>query len=133
MAEELKARGLEPSLTVSDVEKSIRFYRDGLGFTVAEEMKDDSGKLAGVRLKAGSARLGLSQDDFSKGRDRVKGTGVRFWIETDEDLEVLAKRATDSGITLDHGPGPLPWGQIAFAVTDPDGYKLTILQPEGTQ
>ena len=131
MAEEsLKARGLEPSLTVNDVDKSISFYRDGLGFTVKEEMKDEAGKLLGVRFEAGGARLGLSQDDFSKGRDRVKGTGVRLWLTTDQDIEALAKRAADSGITLDNGPAPLPWGPIAFAVTDPDGYKLTITQPE---
>jgi len=126
----LKARGLEPSLTVNDVDQSIRFYRDGLGFTVSDEMKDDQGKVQGVRFQAGAARLGISQDDFSKGRDRTKGIGVRLWIETEQDLEALAKRATDFGITLDHGPAPLPWGPIAFAVTDPDGYKLTITHPE---
>lgn len=131
MAEEsLKARGLEPSLTVNDVDKSIGFYRDGLGFTVKEEMKDEAGKVLGVRFEGGGARLGISQDDFSKGRDRVKGTGVRLWLTTDQDIEALAKRAVDSGITLDNGPAPLPWGPIAFAVTDPDGYKLTITQPE---
>jgi len=126
----LNGRGLEPSLTVNDVEQSVRFYRDGLGFTVVDEMKDDSGKVVGARFKAGAARLGLSQDDFSKGRDRLKGVGVRLWIETDQDLEALAKRAKDSGITLDNGPAPLPWGPVAFAITDPDGYKLTITAPE---
>jgi len=126
----LRARGLEPSLTVNDVDQSIRFYRDGLGFTVSDEMKDDQGKVQGARFQAGAARLGISQDDFSKGRDRLKGIGVRLWIETEQDLEALAKRAREFGITLDNGPGPLPWGPIAFAVTDPDGYKLTITQPE---
>ena len=126
----LNGRGLEPSLTVNDVEQSVRFYRDGLGFTVVDEMKDDSGKVVGARFKAGAARLGLSQDDFSKGRDRAKGIGVRLWIETEQDIEALAKHATSSGIKLDNGPAPLPWGPIAFAVTDPDGYKLTITAPE---
>ncbi|MEJ7758274.1 MAG: VOC family protein [Gemmatimonadaceae bacterium] len=76
--EALKARGLEPSLTVNDVDQSIRFYRDGLGFNVKEEMKGDDGKVLGARFEAGNARLGISQDDFSKGRDRAKGIGVRL-------------------------------------------------------
>lgn len=126
----LKASGMEPSLTVNDVAASITFYRAGLGFTVKEEMKDDQGVVAGVRLEAGSVRLGISQDDFSKGRDRVKGTGVRFWIETDQDLEAIAKRAKAAGVKIDHGPAPLPWGPVALAVTDPDGYKLTFLEPQ---
>lgn len=47
--EGLKARGLEPSLTVNDVAQSIRFYRDGLGFNVSEEMKGDDRTVVGVR------------------------------------------------------------------------------------
>lgn len=126
----LEALGLEPSLTVTDVSASIRFYRDGVGFTVVDEMKGEDGVVVGARFKAGSARLGISQDDFSKGRDRVKGIGVRFWIETEQDLETIAKRVKDAGFDVDHGPAALPWGPLALALTDPDGYKVTITLPE---
>jgi catechol 2,3-dioxygenase-like lactoylglutathione lyase family enzyme len=124
--ETLKATSIAAGFTVNDLDKSIRFYTDGLGFGVEEEYTHD-GQLHGVMLKAGSGRLGLSQDDFAKGRDRVKGVGMRLWIATDQDIHALADRAIAAGITLDQGPAAQPWGGTAFTVTDPDGYKLTIV------
>lgn len=125
----LQVRNLAPSLTVNDLKKSIHFYTEGLGFAVDEEMKED-GEVLGVMLKAGEASLGISQDDFAKGRDRVKGIGMRLYIETDQDLDALARQAKTVGVTLDQEPGPLPWGPMGFTVTDPDGFKLTITNPE---
>lgn len=125
----LQVRSLAPSLTVNDLKKSIHFYTEGLGFAVDEEMKED-GEVLGVMLKAGEASLGISQDDFAKGRDRVKGIGMRLYIETDQDLDALARQAKTAGVTLDQEPGPLPWGPLGFTVTDPDGFKLTITNPE---
>jgi uncharacterized glyoxalase superfamily protein PhnB len=124
----LQARSLVPTLTANDLKRSLQFYRDGLGFAVSEEMKED-GELKGVMIEAGGVSLGISQDDFSKGRDRVKGVGMRLYLETDQDVAALARQAKAAGITLNDGPGPLPWGPIGFTVTDPDGFKLTISNP----
>jgi uncharacterized glyoxalase superfamily protein PhnB len=124
----LQIRSLVPTLTVNDLQKSLRFYRDGLGFTVTEEMKEkgEKGELNGVMLQAGDTTLGLSQDDFAKGRDRAKGVGMRLYLETDQNVEALARQAKAAGIVLNDGPAPLPWGPIGFTVTDPDGFKMTI-------
>jgi len=124
----LKAVSFMPVFTVSDLTQSIRLYRDGLGFTVEEEHKME-GKLAGVTLTASGAKLGLSQDDFSKGRDRVKGVGMRLYLETDQELGALARQAKSVGAKLDGDPAPLPWGPMAFTVTDPDGFRLTVSNP----
>ncbi|MDQ6888323.1 MAG: VOC family protein [Gemmatimonadota bacterium] len=126
--EELKARGLMPSVTAGDLERSLRFYTEGLGFAVAEKF-EEGGKVNGVMLKAGGAMIGLSQDDFAKGRDRVKGVGIRLYFETEQDVGAIARRAKTAGIALDTEPGPLPWGPMGFSVTDPDGFKLTISNP----
>ena len=125
----LQARSFAPSLTVSDLQRSIQFYTKALGFTVAERM-EENGQLQGVMLEAGGARLGLSQDDFAKGRDRVKGVGMRLYLETDQDITALARQAKASGISLESEPAPLPWGPMGFSVTDHDGFKLTIANPE---
>lgn len=122
----LNAVGLTLSFTVNDLARSIRFYTEGLGFEVHERHESD-GQLRFVQLKGGNAQIGLGQDDFAKGRDRVKGVGFRTWIATSQDLFGLAERAKAAGITLDHEPEELPWGGMAFGVTDPDGFKLTIL------
>lgn len=125
----LQAHGLVPTLTVNDIRKSLAFYRDVLGFSVTEEYTEED-ELQGVMLEAGEAVLGLSQDDFTKGRDRAKGVGLRLHLETDQDIEELAEQAQEAGATLNHGPGPLPWGPFGFSVTDPDGFKITISEPE---
>ena len=125
----LQVRSIAPTFTVSDLDKSIHFYTNGLGFSVTERM-EEKGKLLGVMLEAGEARLGLSQDDFAKGRDRVKGVGMRLYLETDQDVTALARQAKSIGIALDSEPAPLPWGPMGFTVTDHDGFKLTISNPQ---
>lgn len=120
----LEAKTLEPSLTVNDLQQSIRFYQ-GLGFEI-EDKWEDKGVLLGVMLKAGETRLGISQDDWKKGRDRHKGVGMRVYIRTAQNVERLAGNAKSAGITLDTEPHDTPWGSRAFDVTDPSGFKLTI-------
>lgn len=126
--ESLRLSSITPSLTVDDLEGSRRFYVDGLGFTVHEEWKEE-GKLLGLMLVAGSCHLGLSQDDWSKGRDREKGVGFRIWAETAQDLEAIAERLREHGIDHD-GPRAEPWGARTLTVTDPDGYKLSFTPPQ---
>ena len=120
----LQAKSLSPNLTVNDLQQSIRFF-EGLGFGV-EDRWEENGVLLGVMLQAGEAHIGLSQDDWKKGRDRQKGVGMRIFLGTDQDVEALAARAKGAGITLDQEPHDTPWGSRAFEVTEPSGFKLTI-------
>jgi catechol 2,3-dioxygenase-like lactoylglutathione lyase family enzyme len=128
MTTTLQARNLSIALTADDLERSLRFYTDGLGFTI-DQREESDGKLQGVMLKAGDAWLGLSQDDFAKGRNRVKGIGMSLYFETEQDIHMLAGRAKSAGIKLDRDAGPLPWGPVAFSATDPDGFKITVMNP----
>ena len=120
----LQVKTISPSLTVNDLQKSIKFF-EGLGFTVDEKW-EDKGALMGVMLRAGQAEIGLSQDDWKKGRDRQKGVGMRIGLNTTQNIDQLAKRAKDAGITLDSEVQDTEWGSRAFAVTEPSGFKLTI-------
>jgi catechol 2,3-dioxygenase-like lactoylglutathione lyase family enzyme len=127
MSAALNAQEMYPSLTTNDLRKSIAFY-EGLGFEVVHRHETE-GVLQFVSMKGGGAQVGLGQDDFAKGRDRLKGIGARFWITTTQDITALAEGAKKAGIKLDEGPAPLPWGPMAFAVTDPDGFKITVTTP----
>jgi uncharacterized glyoxalase superfamily protein PhnB len=120
----LTLRAMTPGLTVNDLDRSIAFYT-GLGFTIDERWEED-GKLLGVMVKAGDFRIALGQDDWAKGRDRVKGVGHRLWLYTEQDIDELARRAKDAGLALDEDAADMPWGGRAFTVTDPDGFKLTV-------
>jgi lactoylglutathione lyase len=123
--EALRLRSVAPSLTVGDIERSLAWYRDVLGFTVGETYERE-GRLAGVELVAGRVSFWLSQDDWKKGRDRVKGEGFRLYAETIQDVDRLAAQIRVRGGKLLEEPTDQPWGGRAFGVADPDGFKITI-------
>jgi len=120
----LQAKTISPGLTVDNLQKSIAFF-EGLGFSV-EERWEEKGTLLGVMLRAGEARLNLSQDDWKKGRDRRKGEGMRLYVSTSQDIDQLAAQAKKAGVALDAEPHDTEWGSRAFEVTEPSGFRLTI-------
>ncbi len=128
--ESLRLSAVMPALTVNDIEKSVAFYRDTLGFFVAEEHRQD-GKMAGAVLRAGAVQLLLSQDDFAKGHDRKKGVGIRLYCTTRQELDDLAKAIKSRGAELVQEPQDQPWGARDFSLVDPDGFALSIsTEPE---
>jgi catechol 2,3-dioxygenase-like lactoylglutathione lyase family enzyme len=122
----LSLRSVGPSLTVNDIQKSLEWYRDVLGFAVGERW-EEGGKLFGVELKAGPAMFVLNQDDWKKGRDRQKGEGFRLYCETDQDVDQLAARIKERGGRLDQEPQDME-GMRGFTLADPDGFKITIVK-----
>jgi predicted lactoylglutathione lyase len=122
--ESLRLRSIMPSYTVNDINRSVAWYQEGLGFYVSERW-EDGGELKGVMLKAGSCQLGLAQDDFKKGRDRKKGEGFRIWCDTAQDVDAIAARLKAFGGTIVEGPGK-QWDSYGFTAQDPDGFKITI-------
>ena len=122
--ESLRLRSLMPTFTVNDIQLSLAWYSDGLGFFVADRW-EEGGKLNGVMLKAGACGFGLSQDDFTKGRDRSKGIGFRLWCNTTQDVDAIAARLRAFGGTIVEGPGDR-WDTYSFTAEDPDGFKITI-------
>jgi lactoylglutathione lyase len=123
--EGLRLTSVSPSLTVNDIEKSLAWYRDVLGFTVDQRWESD-GKLMGAEVKAGSVVFMIGQDDWKKGRDRIKGVGVRIYCDTDQDIDRLAAQIKANGGMLAQEPKDQPWGMRDLAIDDPDGYKITI-------
>jgi uncharacterized glyoxalase superfamily protein PhnB len=122
--ESLRLRSITPTFTVNDIKRSLAWYQDGLGFFVAERW-EDGGRLQGAMLKAGACEFGLSQDDFTKGRDRAKGIGFRLWCNTTQDVDAIAARLRSFGGTITEDPGDR-WDAYSFTAQDPDGFKITI-------
>ena len=119
-----------PSFTVNDLETSLGWYRDVLGFDVEETWKADDGKVMGFSLKAGNVSFMIGQDDWKKGRDRQKGQGFRLYCETKKSVDDLARKIESKGGRLDSPPTDQPWGTRDITVTDPDGFKITIAVPK---
>lgn len=128
-SEAFRARTLSASLTVKDLQKSLAWYRDVVGFTVHQKHERE-GKLRAITLKAGEVRLLIGQDDGAKGWDRVKGEGFSLQITTDQNVDEIAKRIKERGGTLDSEPADMPWGARIFRLRDPDGFRLAISSPQ---
>jgi uncharacterized glyoxalase superfamily protein PhnB len=51
---------------------------------------------------------------------------MRLHLTTAQNVDEIAAGIKQRGGKLDSEPADMPWGTRAFALTDPDGFKLTI-------
>jgi len=126
----LRADALNPSLTVSDLQKSLAWYRDVLGLEVQREMVRD-GVVRAVAMTAGTVRFLLNQDDGAKGPNRPRGTCMSMNIITRQSVDAVAAHIKAHGGSLLSEPADMPWGMRVFRVADPDGYVFAVSQPLG--
>jgi YD repeat-containing protein len=129
----LHATTLGCSLTCRDVEASMRWYRDVLGFAV-QQTYDRDGKMGGAVMTAGQVRIILNQDDGKLGWDRIKGQGCYFQVNvaTPADVDAAAERIKAAGGELLNEPADRPWGARMFQFRDLDGFKVGISTPLGS-
>jgi uncharacterized glyoxalase superfamily protein PhnB len=126
----IRATTLGCSLTCKDLEASIRFYRDAIGFTVAHTFESD-GKVAAAVVAAGDCRIVLNQDDGKLGWDRIKGQGFYLQINVvaAADVDATAARIKAAGGTLLDEPADRSWGVRMFQFKDLNGFKLGVSTP----
>ena len=126
----INATNLGCSITCRDLEASIRFYRDAIGFAVAQRFEHD-GKMVAAVVAAGDCRIVLNQDDGKLGWDRIKGQGFYLQINVAgaADVDRAAARITASGGALLDEPADRPWGARMFQFKDLDGFKLGVSTP----
>jgi catechol 2,3-dioxygenase-like lactoylglutathione lyase family enzyme len=120
----LNGVALSASLTVSDIDASLAWYRDVLGCEVAEKFERE-GRLFAVSLSAGDARILINQDNGAAGIDRVKGAGFSLMITTDQNIDEIAAAIKARGGKLDSDPEDMR-GRRAFRLRDPDGFRFAI-------
>ncbi|HKN00763.1 MAG TPA: VOC family protein [Candidatus Binataceae bacterium] len=109
-------------LTVSDLGRSIQFYRDGLGM----EVEFRSFRFA--MLSAGNFGVALSTKpwDFEK-TGEPKGVGMIPHFTT-PNMDACAARLKEHGIPWLREPRKESFGIEAF-IADPDGYQWAIVAP----
>jgi catechol 2,3-dioxygenase-like lactoylglutathione lyase family enzyme len=127
------ARRVGAILAVADVERSLVFYRERLGFEV-EATYDDPPyatlTLAGTRLSL--AEQGHPADDrpgvaMATPADPSRADVVLV-IEVD-DAPAEHRRLAGAGVRFLAEPYSPPWGGCRFFCVDPDGYLVEIEQP----
>jgi len=116
MTETIRFEGI--SLPVSDVVRSIEFYRQ-FGF----EVQAQNPNFALLRL--GEGTIGLLKMDVSKWPKGPRGA-IHIELSTDN-LDELFEQLKAQGVHFSAPPRDRPWERQMFT-NDPDGYRLEIAQ-----
>ena len=114
---------LAPSLTVNEIDKTLDWYTNTLGFKITRRWEREN-RLVGAEVKAGDVTIYLSQEDGAKG-ERVKGIGFRLYRYTKQNIDKLAAGIKARGGTLASEPADV-YGARSFNLEDPTGYKITV-------
>ena len=123
-------------LLVEDVQQSLRFWVDLIGFSIAYQRPDEGF----AYLERDGAQIMVCQRSGkweTAPLDRPFGRGVMFQVQVD-DLDTLQARLLDEGWPLYDGPrdvwrqtGTVEKGQREIFVQDPDGYLIMLNQVTG--
>lgn len=124
---------LRVALTVSDYERSIRFYCEGLGIEPAQYWNNEQGQA--LILNMGRATLEIFDEAQAETIDRIEAEKrvsgqVRFALQV-PDLDAAVERLLAHGATLVHPPIVTPWGDTNARLQDPDGMQITLFQAPG--
>ena len=114
-------RDLVPLLFVNDIQRSLAFYRDKLGFWLAEKW-DRSGELAWCRLVRDGFTVMLQQACAEDGPADGRGRGVGLFFLCN-DANALHGELTAKGLAL-APPSVAFYGMNQLFLKDPDGYEL---------
>jgi catechol 2,3-dioxygenase-like lactoylglutathione lyase family enzyme len=114
-----------PFFSASNMEESLRYYVDGLGFQMKKKWIDE-GKLRWCWLKIGDAALML-QEFRKEGHDSWKpggkvGEGVSVCFQC-EDALAIYREATARGVKVRRNPF-VGNGMWVVPFSDPDGYRF---------
>lgn len=114
-----------PIIAVRDIEASIAFYVNKLGFTHQFSMPGPDGKpsFAGVGLGT-IVSFGLQPDTQTEHR----GNGVSFmvYVADDTDIDEYFAKVQKNGAVIEQPITTEYWGDRLFSLRDPDGYLLSV-------
>lgn len=104
----------------AELDRTLAFYRDGLGLAVAREFGE--GDHRGVVFFAGGGFIEVSGTGPPPGRP-----GVALWLQVgsmDHTVAGLASR----DVPLTRAPALEPWGLVEAWVDDPDGVRIHLVE-----
>jgi lactoylglutathione lyase len=129
------------ALFVSDVTRSLIFYRDILGFRFDKPAKPDGVEGYSGRLKIGIYdRSWLPKLFGDRGKQMISGNPFLLSMTVD-DLDQVYQQICDRQLSIQESklfdiispPEVMPWGQRILFLSDPDGNILEIVQSNPNQ
>jgi len=118
-----------PFLAVSNMERSLRYYLDGLGFVIQYKWEPD-GRIRWCWMKLGGAAI-MMQEYLREGHHAFKpqgklGEGVSLMFIC-EDAVAIYREVTARGIEASEPQvGNAMW---VTELIDPDGYRIAFESP----
>lgn len=116
---------LHTMLRISDVDASLRFFRDGLGLLEVRRRESERGRFTLIFLAAPGDEA--AQLELTFNWDPEEYTGGRNFghvAYATDDIYALCARLRDMGVTINRPPRD---GRMAF-VRSPDGISVELLQ-----
>jgi len=115
---------IAPVLRVTDLQRSLAFYRGQLGFGLDFRYEDFYASVSrdGCHVHLQCARP-TPRDQASFERDEYLDACI-----VAQDVEALSATFTSAGVTLAVPLRHMPYG-VEFYIRDPDGYVLGFVQP----
>lgn len=106
-----------------DVERSLHFYRDWMGFKLIEDFRYE-GKSVYARLRApgGDGTIALHQAGPGVS---LASEGVRLYFEV-RDLDDFCRKLQQKGFYITQLPRLMPWGWRHAYLNDPDGHEISL-------
>jgi len=119
-----------PNLVVANLEKSLAFYRDVLGFELDMHVPDQPPYVFAA-VKRGGVQIFLNdvsavRKDFPALADRARGGGNTMYIKM-TGVEAY-HRQLEGKVTIVVPFVRQPYGMTEFGIEDPDGYVIFFAQ-----
>jgi catechol 2,3-dioxygenase-like lactoylglutathione lyase family enzyme len=129
------------TLAVGDLDRSLAFYRDGLGLettgVVASELVDEETNAARAnvifRLEGGLVLALYPRSELAKdagvpvGPPKTGEFSIGQLVESRAKVDALLAQAEQAGATLTGRPHDRPWGIYSGYFRDPDGHLWEII------
>jgi predicted enzyme related to lactoylglutathione lyase len=117
------------NIDVDDLDRAVRFYRDGLGLAVGRRLEPDF-----VELCHGDIRVYLLLKDAGTAAapGGARRNYDRHWtpVHLDfvvDDIAAAIARAIAAGARLEHDPRDEPYGKLAL-LSDPFGHGFCLIE-----
>lgn len=121
-------RLLHTRYRVSDLERTVAFYRDVLGLELTRRHTSPRGsKLVFFKAPGSAEEIEICQFDGS-GEVKVGHDITHLAFEV-EDLDAFAKHSAALGYPLSDGPTPTGSGSVIAFIDAPEGYEIELIQP----
>jgi catechol 2,3-dioxygenase-like lactoylglutathione lyase family enzyme len=130
----MKPRVTVLTLGVSDLERSLTFYRDGMGLPTAGIIGQefDNGAVvffdmnAGLKLALYPATSLAKEANVTATRDRLGAVSIGHNVKSKDEVDAVMKEAERAGAVVTDPARDRFWGGYAGHFQDPDGHLWEI-------